>query len=246
MALCSYVERRRQTYYFRLRLPAGTDTLLGRTHLIASLGTRDPRTAKTRAARFYFVVAGFLTTLGLRMVDSNHIEGQDDSAAAALARAAFKLGCQYEADAKALHQHYSAALRELIVLVQQEWHDGRSTCSDGSSLAAAMAVPIIDRSKASSQSVERLVVGGTAKGCEMPDASRATAGNNVLAKDFKVDLPWHSHLEAFYADKPGLTKKTLWSYNQAFAAWRTLIAWGSPAAVVERSSLLATIEARLL
>ncbi len=104
---------------FGLLLPAETDTLLGRAHLMTSRDTRDPRTAKKRAARFYFVVAGFLTTLGLRVIDNDHIERQDDSAAAALARAAFKLGCQYEVDAKALHQHYSAALRGLIVLVQR-------------------------------------------------------------------------------------------------------------------------------
>ncbi|WP_353737312.1 DUF6538 domain-containing protein, partial [Acidiphilium sp.] len=48
MALCSYVERRRLTYYFRLRLPVGIDDLLGRTHLIASLCTRDPGAAKIR------------------------------------------------------------------------------------------------------------------------------------------------------------------------------------------------------
>ena len=34
---------------------------------------------------------------------------------------------------------------------------------------------------------------------------------------------WHTLREAFLADKPGLTEKTLWSYNQAFGIWQNLI-----------------------
>ncbi len=45
MAVCSYVERRRQTYYFRARLPGALAAILGRTHVIGSLLTTDARAA---------------------------------------------------------------------------------------------------------------------------------------------------------------------------------------------------------
>ena len=124
MALCSYVERRRQRYYFRVRLPSGIGRLLGQSHVIASLVTRDPGAAKIRAARMYLVVAAFLTTLIRRMSDHDHIEAQGDCAAGTLARTAFELGCHYRADAEALRQHYNAALRRLIRCAQNEWKLG--------------------------------------------------------------------------------------------------------------------------
>jgi integrase len=34
---------------------------------------------------------------------------------------------------------------------------------------------------------------------------------------------WHTLRAAFLADKPGLTAKTLWSYNQAFEIWKDLV-----------------------
>ena len=56
MALCSYVERRRRTYYFRGRLPGALAVILGRTHVVGSLLT-EARVAKLRVARFFFVLA---------------------------------------------------------------------------------------------------------------------------------------------------------------------------------------------
>jgi integrase len=99
-----------------------------------------------------------------------------------------------------------------------------------------MAVPIMDTSEASAQSGARLAVGVMAKSLEIHEETRRTAGSNASIRDSKENVPWHSHLEAFYADKPGLTEKTLWSYNQAFAAWRSLIG-DTPISAMRRPEL---------
>ncbi|WP_407932558.1 MULTISPECIES: DUF6538 domain-containing protein [Acidiphilium] len=46
MTLCSFVERRRQRYYFRVRLPREIVPILGRTHVVASLGTGESAAAR--------------------------------------------------------------------------------------------------------------------------------------------------------------------------------------------------------
>ncbi|WP_407932522.1 DUF6538 domain-containing protein [Acidiphilium iwatense] len=38
MALCSFVEKRRNRYYFRARLPVDIARAIGRSHVVASLG----------------------------------------------------------------------------------------------------------------------------------------------------------------------------------------------------------------
>ena len=45
MAVCSYVERRRQTYYFLARLPGALAAILGRTHVVGSLLTTEAQAA---------------------------------------------------------------------------------------------------------------------------------------------------------------------------------------------------------
>ncbi len=47
---------------------------------------------------------------------------------------------------------------------------------------------------------------------------------------------WHTLCEAFFADRPGLTPKTIWSYNQAFAIWKALIG-DRPIAAVRRGDV---------
>ncbi|OZB40386.1 MAG: hypothetical protein B7X48_05070 [Acidiphilium sp. 34-60-192] len=47
---------------------------------------------------------------------------------------------------------------------------------------------------------------------------------------------WRDHLDAFYRDKPGLTDKTRWSYDQAFTAWADLIG-AKPISEIRRSDV---------
>lgn len=132
MAMCSYVERRRQKYYFRARLPVEAVGLLGRSHVVGSLLTGDVRVAKTRAARFYFVLAAFLSILCLRMRDSAFSSEMLDARIKILVQKAFELGCKYEAEQERLRQGYEAEREELrrhceaelqavIRGVQREW-----------------------------------------------------------------------------------------------------------------------------
>src|SRR5579862_6175814 len=97
MAMCSYVERRRQRYYFRARLPGETAAMFGRTHVLASLLTGDSRAAKFRAAQFYSSLAAFLSMLNLRMRDEALSLERPASRDDVLAREAFELGCRFEA-----------------------------------------------------------------------------------------------------------------------------------------------------
>jgi len=231
MALCSYVERRRLTYYFRLRLPVGIDDLLGRTHLIASLGTRDPGAAKIRAARLFFVVAGFLKTMSLRMRDREHIDGNEDYTAASLAAAAFELGCHYRADVDALRQHYRAALRDMIDRAQNEWKGGAQAGKQSIDFVSNLKFPSsieLGLSPSASVCAGTGRLAGMGSGPDNSFGPSGVGGRESQAITAAVGTstsgsPWHSHLNSFLADKPGLTSKTRWSYDQAFAAWRSLI-----------------------
>lgn len=135
MALCSYVERRRERYYFRLRVPPLAGAVLGREHVVASLLTRDAAQAKLRAAKIYLVVSPFLHMLCLRMRDALHSLGMPPTGADALADAAFRLGCDYHArldqlrlqhekEMEALKAQYQDQLRALTGRVQVGWRAG--------------------------------------------------------------------------------------------------------------------------
>jgi hypothetical protein len=115
MGLCSYVEKRRQRYYFRGRLPVEAADMLGRTHVVGSLLTNDSRVAKLRASRFYYEYAAFLKILSLRMRDDAHSSDMLHARDMALAQAAFELGRRYEAQQADLRRRYEADMRAVIL-----------------------------------------------------------------------------------------------------------------------------------
>ena len=78
--------------YFRARLPGALAAFLGKSHLIGSLGTADPRIAKRRAGRTIWSLAGRLEIMVSRMVELNDIDGLKPSQAERLAVEAFRLG----------------------------------------------------------------------------------------------------------------------------------------------------------
>ena len=67
MALCSFSEKRRNRYYFRSRLPVDLVPIVGRTHVVISLGTADPPTAKFRAAFRMQSLTHFVAMMRLSM-----------------------------------------------------------------------------------------------------------------------------------------------------------------------------------
>ncbi len=220
MAVCSYVERRRQTYYFRARLPGALAAILGRTHVIGSLLTTDARAAKIRAAKFYFILARHLHILDLRMRDDLRAAGLLAARDATLAKAAFELGRRFEADQARLRQHYEAELRDLIATLQQQWrHEDASPASGETEIMAILRPPAPLNPPASA------IPGLPAEG-----------GGPILEPAPAPSPAWHALCEAFFADRPGLTPKTIWSYNQAFAIWKALIG-DRPIAAVRRGDV---------
>ncbi len=205
MALCSHVERRRQTYYFRGRLPGALAVILGRTHVVGSLLTTEARVAKLRAARFYFVLAKLLHILDLRMRDDLRKAGLLAARDASLAQAAFELGRRYEADQARLRQHYEAELRDLITRLQSQWQHEEASPAGGEADIMAMLRPPAPLDLPA---------------IAMPSVP-AEGGGPALEP--APSPAWHSLCEAFFADRPGLTAKTIWSYNQAFSIWKALI-----------------------
>lgn len=237
MGLCSFIERRRRLYYFRIRLPSDIAQVLQRTHVIASLRTSDPAAAKTRAAILYLVLTHFLTTIRLRMLDDHHIDERNENAAAKLVRAAFELGQHYQADVERIRRAYDAELRDLIENVRAEWKGGVDL--GGAQMAGgARSVDVL-------ASLMRKVPENSAFGSAASVASTGSLPSRppdicgtvdlqshlgALTVASPSDYPsrhaggsWRDHLDAFYRDKPGLTDKTRWSYEQAFTAWADLI-----------------------
>ena len=92
MGCCSFVEKRRNRYYFRARLPADIGRAVGRTHVVASLGTADPRVAKINSVKLFFLLARFFETMRLRMTHPINIDGNSQNPADVLALGAFELG----------------------------------------------------------------------------------------------------------------------------------------------------------
>ncbi len=233
MALCSYVERRRERYYFRLRVPPLAGAVLGREHVVASLLTRDAAQAKLRAAKIYLVVSPFLHMLCLKMRDTLHSLEMPPTGADALADAAFRLGCDYHArldqlrlqhekEMAALQAQYQAELRALTGGVQKGWRTG---------VAFQEAEPMTPYNE---MEVPRFVAN---PGSFMTSVRAETVVDNVPpAPEVEVSPPWHSLTDEFLADKPGLTDKTVWSYNHAFDHWRRLIG-DKPIAEIRRGDL---------
>jgi integrase len=205
MSGCSYVERRGSRYYFRVRVSLDIAAIIGRTHVVAALGTADARVAKIKSARFFLSLAALLETMRLRMARALDIDGNGSGQLEMLAAGAFALGQEYEARTENLRQEFSAKLRQLIASVRDDAHP-----------SSPMAAPVVGNMDGviSLTAVRERIAAPVGPTFAMPQPLPAVA---------PASPPWTNLKQAFLADKPGLTKKTLWSYNQAFDIWKSLI-----------------------
>jgi len=193
MSACSYVQRRGSKYYFRVRIPVDIAAVVGQTHIVSALATADAGTAKILVARLFFEIAGFFATMRLRMACALDTEETDRDRLEGLAVQAFALGQEYEARKEKLKAEFSVRLSQLIAGLRHGpgggdvVRCGRDYFNEAAGLAA-----VGERS-------------GVLPGPFIMQAPPASASPS-----------WMSLRKAFVEDKPGLTTKTLWSYNQAF------------------------------
>lgn len=207
MSGCSYIHKRGSRYYFRVRLPIDIAIVVGRTHVVAGLLTSDLRVAKIKSARFFFLLASYLATMRLKMANALNTDVNNDyRRQEMLAASAFALGQEFEARKEGLNQEFSVRLSQLIASIRDD-----ITPLDASPPACGSADGVISFSAAR----ERITtpIGQTHAVPTIPDVARAASSL----------LSWDSLRQAFLADKPGLSSKTIWSYNQAFDTWAELI-----------------------
>ena len=188
MAMCSYVERRRQRYYFRARLPLEAAAVLGRTHVVGSLMTSDSRLAKIRAAKIYLDYAACLHIIALKMRDALNSLNCRSAREEALVSAAFELGREFEQEKQALEtklqslkKEFDEKLKNLFLNKQSNWihtHDVR--------VSEFAAEHIVSKSQ------------------EYISTNETPSGRIIeVEPSVKPASPaWHELREAFLADKP--------------------------------------------
>jgi integrase len=220
MGFCSFVEKRCNRFYFRMRLPVDIAAIAGRSHVVSSLQTDDLRLAKRRAARLFLLLAAFLETMRLRMAQTLNIDGNDPNQTEALVLEAFALGQAYEARKALLHQEFTTKLRQLIA-------NGRCDAPAG-----AFAMPLgvqgpLMYDRAFTAVSDEMVPGSSGFDIKRGGFSEvfASPGARIAPTPARqpASPPWDSLRGGFLSDKPGLNAKTVWSYNQAFDAWLALI-----------------------
>ncbi len=212
MALCSFIEKRRNRYYFRSRLPVDLVPIVGRTHVVISLGTADPPTAKFRAAFCMQSLTYCAAIIRLAMRPSNDILDAGQNPVETLAWEAFELGRRYAAEEAALRQYFLSRLKELASTVRQR----TDLDNPGPIMFTATSPSPVDLA--------------SWRSCAAPASSPANVPANfgsqtdaTIRDDARVSWPWHRFQEEFLRDKPDLCPKTVLSYNQAFRTWKTLI-----------------------
>ena len=212
MALCSFIEKRRNRYYFRSRLPVDLVSVAGRTHVVVSLGTADPHTAKFRVAFCMQSLTYSAAIIRLAMRRSNDILDDTQNPAETLAWEAFELGRRYAAEEAALRQYFLSRLKELASTVRT-----RTEVGNPGTIVFATSNP----SPAIPASWSSCPAPGSSLPPEVPSDLRF--GTEPTIHDSRTSRPWHGFKDEFLRDRPGLTPKTIWSYNQAFTIWKSLI-----------------------
>lgn len=215
MALCSFIEKRRNRYYFRSRLPVDLVPIVGRTHVVISLGTADPPTAKFRAAFCMQSLTHSIAILRLAMRRADNIAEDRQNQVEALVLKAFDLGRRYTAEEAALQQSFLSKLREIASAVR-----GTPALTGLDMVFDNASRPGLDLVHAQSDVTPASAILPTAPVVQRPDSADRT---EPATTDERVSWPWHRFQEEFLRDKPDLSPKTVWSYNQAFGTWKTLI-----------------------
>jgi integrase len=201
-------------------VPLDIAAIAGRTHVVAALGTADARVAKIKSARLFLSLATILETMRVRMARALDIDGTNDSRRLEmLAAEAFALGQEYEARKENLKQEFSVRLSQMIASLKDD-------------ASRADAPPSI------CEGVDGVISFATARERIAAPAGPAFTMPWPIAAAASASPAWTTLKQAFLNDKPGLTEKTLWSYNQAFDAWEALIG-GKPISDIRRPDVKA-------
>ena len=231
MAWFSCVERRRQPCGFRVRMPVWIARAMRHEPHRCIDSQAEPGVSKVRAAKLYFVVAAHLETMSLKMIDGHHIKDEGQSQAERLATEAFRLGPAYERGKDQLRQEFLTALNQLIASCRLD--------DIAADLPAGGMRPHRVVAAAATEREGRTTQDGLS-GPSGPALSSSDADcwrdDPRMAPTLSTSPPWHSLLEGFFEDKPGIATKTRWSYDQAFSLWRALIG-DKPIATIRRTDL---------
>lgn len=228
-----YVEKRRQRYHFRARIPGDIAAVTGRSHVIVSLRTGDLGQAKIFSARIFFLLASSYDQIRARMRELFTPVGPDSAEAQRLGERIFALGAEFEARRTALTEEFSARRQAIINEVfglRQNFEAGLHIRGVGVQLSSLDSSHLgikgtlddgIFPSKLSNDTPNLMFTSGP--------ASEPWAKNtdNYLPSPQQwpaIDTrAWSDHCSAFFRDKPALSAKTIVSYRQAFNDWDALI-----------------------
>ena len=225
MSRVSYLERRGSRYYFRGRLPLDLAGLAGRSHVVFALGTADQRAAKILATRFFLLLANFLARIRLRMQQDANTSEMRGSPAEKLATAVLVLGTEYQLQAQRLQQDFDQRLQELIAGFRRQVSEVGLDVDLEDRAALFGCVPeVLPRPVA----LAAPLTNGLAQAADATQLEFA-AGRAATSSSPR----WRILIDAFFSDKPDLSQKTLWSYNQAFDGWERLIG-NKPIAEIRR------------
>jgi site-specific recombinase XerD len=250
MGLCSFVIRRGQRYYFRVRVPRIISIATGREHVVVSLKTGDLKTAKIYSARMFFLFASVCVEMLVMIEAATHSPGTTQGQANRLIAAAFDLGREFEARNRQLREEFDERLRLMAAAVYDPIRlddtlflsvSGQIqplTTSSQLQQASFDAGPVFQHAELSTSFSGSFGAGLAAEhsgsyeaGGPLTDpnadhpATPIPHGTRDQALEQRRAQSWHSHIVDFFKDKPNLTTKSQWSYNQAFGFWLGLIGY---------------------
>ena len=154
------------------------------------------------------------------MAHAFDIDTNDFSRIKILAAEAFALGQEYGALKEDLKKEFSERLSQLIAGFRGE------------------GAPVSDVPTPDCDRMNRVIRLANIGEGVIVEPERALAIPQPPLAGQPASPPWTTLKEAFLKDKPGLTKKTLWSYHQAFDAWERLIG-PKPISDIRRADLKA-------
>jgi site-specific recombinase XerD len=229
MALSSYLVRRANTYYFRARNPADIAAATGRPQVVMSLKATDLRIAKVAAARIFLSLASIYEKIRV-MIDAE-FPGRTEGLTRAqrLAQAMFALGRDYESQQSRLRAEFDERLRLLSAsLDDREFASSMYTTGDHGNVGVleflGQGSAMHHARSLDAHGPEQVAPAVSKFPGEAQSASESTPSPIVALMEQKRSVAWHTLKADFFADKPGLSKKTKWSYDQAFRDWQQLIA----------------------
>jgi site-specific recombinase XerD len=256
MGLCSFVIRRGQRYYFRVRVPRPISMATGRVHVVVSLKTCDLKTAKIYSARMFFSFASICVEMSAMIETAKHSPVTTLDQANRLISAAFNLGRECEVRERQLREDCDRQLREefderlrlmVIALYDPARIDDTLFLSISGQIESPGWLPQVQETRLpagaafphndpGSPSLSDFGGGSVPQGpwrehggaqlldqdADTPAAAIAHCTKNPTLEKARAQS-WHSYIADFFRDKPNLTAKSRWSYNQAFAFWLDLI-----------------------